>query len=343
MKKKNDFYSWLDQIAAKKADDWSVLPMKPLSPDEVYTEMLNDPTYNYKTFYDMQPFNAELMLTADPEAHFTDVGKTMYHPTFSDESAYSGYINDYNPYGITGGHWNEEGNEYTPSLSQLANYWNYNRTRDYLNKSGGKNVKISLPKYKHGSDGPSLSIRKYIADAEGSHFAGQNKRWGGDAVGTFYKRLGKLIGADAWEALNQNQRDALTSYYYNIKPSSFGPTLRAIQDWNANNRTYDGLGKIMRSINIGMNNPKLKGLRKRRLYEQGLFMQGINPTGVVNGNLTQEIPQTKIQIPMDEQQITNTVSTPIYPNIRSTIEPYIRIPLKPQLYPDSNPDGTFNK
>ena len=92
MKKKNDFYTWLDQIANKKAQEWTQVPMKPLSTDEVYADMLNDPTYNYKTFYDLQPFMAERMLTADPNAHFTDIGKTMYHPTFSNESAYSGYV-----------------------------------------------------------------------------------------------------------------------------------------------------------------------------------------------------------------------------------------------------------
>nr|DAV06106.1 MAG TPA: hypothetical protein [Bacteriophage sp.] len=46
--------------------------------------MLNDPTYSYETFYNLQPFIAERMLTADPDAHFTDIGKTMFHPTFSD-------------------------------------------------------------------------------------------------------------------------------------------------------------------------------------------------------------------------------------------------------------------
>ena len=80
MKKKNDFYSWMDKIADKKAQDWTKVPMKPLDPTLVEMQMLNDPQYNYETFYNLQPFMAERMLQADPYAHFSDIGKTMYHP-----------------------------------------------------------------------------------------------------------------------------------------------------------------------------------------------------------------------------------------------------------------------
>lgn len=342
MKKKNDFYTWLDQIADKKAQDWTRAPMKPLSTDEVYVDMLNDPTYNYKTFYDLQPYMAERMLTADPYAHFTDIGKTMYHPTFSNESAYSGWVSDYNPLGIIGGSWNEAGTEYTPSMSQLANYWNYNRTRNYLDHAEDHPVKINLPEYYTGKGGPSRSIRKYIASAEGSHFAGQNRRWGGDAVGTFYKRLGNIIGNDAWDALTQNQRDALTSYYYNIKPSSFNPTLNAIRQWAANGMKHDDLSAIRDTINVGMNNKKLSGLRKRRLYEQDLFMKGLQPTGIVNGNIVQQVPSNNIQIPMDPNYNISTVHVPMSQDIRTVLNPYTNIPLKPMLYPDQKPDGSFD-
>ena len=341
MKKKDDFYTWLDQISDKKAQDWTRAPMKPLSTDEVYADMLNDPTYNYKTFYDLQPYMAKRMLTVDPNAHFTDIGKTMYHPTFSNESAYSGWVSDYNPLGITGGSWNEGGTEYTPSMSQLANYWNYNRTRDYLDHAEDHLVKINLPEYYTGKGGPSRSIRKYIASAEGSHFAGQNRRWGGDAVGTFYKRLGNIIGNDTWNALTQNQRDALTSYYYNIKPSSFNPTLNAIRQWATNGMKHDDLSTIRDTINVGMNNKKLSGLRKRRLYEQDLFMKDIQPTGIINGNIVQQVPSNNIQIPMNPEFNINTITVPIQPDIRSILNPRINIPLKPELYPDQKPDGSF--
>ena len=260
----------------------------------------------------------------------------------ADQPAY-GNVSDYNLYGIANNDWNKVNVEYTPSMSQLANYWNYNRTRDYLDHAEDNPVKINLPEYYTGKGGPSQSIRKYIANAEGSHFAGQNRRWGGDAVGTFYKRLGNIIGNDTWNALTQNQRDALTSYYYNIKPSSFNPTLNAIRQWATNGMKHDDLSTIRDTINVGMNNKKLSGLRKRRLYEQDLFMKDIQPTGIINGNIVQQVPSNNIQIPMDPEFNINTVTVPIQPDIRSILNPRINIPLKPELYPDQKLDGSFDR
>lgn len=164
--KKNNFYSWMDKLADKKAQDWTKAPMKPLDPALVEMQMLNDPTYNYETFYNLQPFMAERMLQADPDAHFTDIGKTMYHPTFSDESAFSGNISDFNTLGIIGGHWNEGGTEYTPSMSQLQNYFNYNVTRDYLDRNEDHPVKINLPKYQPGKDGEETLDQKAAKERE---------------------------------------------------------------------------------------------------------------------------------------------------------------------------------
>ena len=83
----------------------------------------------------------------------TEDKDTKYHPTFSDESIFSGNISDFNPLGIIGGHWNEAGTEYTPSASQLQNYFNYDVTRDYLNRNEDHPVKINLPKYGGGKIG----------------------------------------------------------------------------------------------------------------------------------------------------------------------------------------------
>lgn len=45
-------------------------------------EMLHDDTYNYELFYNMQPKEANALLTDDEDAHFTDIGKTAKHPSF---------------------------------------------------------------------------------------------------------------------------------------------------------------------------------------------------------------------------------------------------------------------
>lgn len=52
--------------------------------------------------------------TADNRGHLGDIGKLPNHPTFSDQSAYSGKVN-----GLTGGAWN--GNTFTPASWQQTN------------------------------------------------------------------------------------------------------------------------------------------------------------------------------------------------------------------------------
>ena len=66
-------------------------------------ELLNDSTYNYRHFYDTKPLEAERMLHDDPYAHFTNIAKTAFHPTFSNESDYSRRPSVYNPRSIVGG------------------------------------------------------------------------------------------------------------------------------------------------------------------------------------------------------------------------------------------------
>ena len=46
---------------------------------------LNDNTYNYRGYYNKYPKS-----NADSNTHWTDEFKTVYHPTFSNESIYSG-------------------------------------------------------------------------------------------------------------------------------------------------------------------------------------------------------------------------------------------------------------
>lgn len=49
----------------------------------------DDPTYDYKGWYNENPNRAYALLKDDPSAHFEDKWKTPYHPTFSDQSIYS--------------------------------------------------------------------------------------------------------------------------------------------------------------------------------------------------------------------------------------------------------------
>lgn len=86
-----------------------------------------DPTYDYRAYYNsVTPYERALIRFAPQGIHFTDIGKTPKHPTFSNESKYS---NDKTP----GGTWN--GNVFVPNIWQFGNNGNDRRNK-YMNNSG---------------------------------------------------------------------------------------------------------------------------------------------------------------------------------------------------------------
>ena len=134
---KRKYRQWLEDIAGMRG--WDV------------NEMINDNTYNYEHFYNVQPKEAQAMLKRDANAHFTDIAKTAFHPTFSVESDYSGKVNKYNPKGIIGGTWSDaprlgkNASRYTLSDSQMKHGWDVLRTIDYLNDAEDEGVELRLP------------------------------------------------------------------------------------------------------------------------------------------------------------------------------------------------------
>ena len=138
--KDSDYYSYMDKLAQRMSNEWNV------SEDQALTQMLNDNTYNYRAFYDNNRKMAIKSLSDPSGAHFSDVCKTMYHPTFSNESIYSGNVSDYDPLGLVGGQLVGD-NKYIPSTDQLNRYFNYNKTRSYMNNNGDRKVKIIMPKH----------------------------------------------------------------------------------------------------------------------------------------------------------------------------------------------------
>ena len=72
-----------------------------------------------------------------------------------------------------------------------------------------------------------------------------------------------------WDKLNQQQRDALTSYAYNIGLGGYGAhknLLGAIERGDYENAALN--------INAGFNDARNPGLKKRRIKERNLFIQG---------------------------------------------------------------------
>lgn len=104
----------------------------------------NDPTYDYESFYNDNPDEAWNILKKDSDAHFTDRYKTALHPSFSQESIYSGYVNKYNPKGITGGTWVND-NYYKLSQSQIDNDWDSDRTMDYFIEAESPDTYVYAP------------------------------------------------------------------------------------------------------------------------------------------------------------------------------------------------------
>ena len=109
-----------------------------------------DPTYDYRTYYNSAtPYERNLIRFAPQGTHFTDIGKTPKHPTFSNESIYS---NKKHP----GGTWN--GNVFVPSIWQFGNNGNKVRNK-YMNNSGEGyfNGRINVfPRSKYGLGGVKI-------------------------------------------------------------------------------------------------------------------------------------------------------------------------------------------
>lgn len=81
----------------------------------------HDNTFDYEGFYNSDPDNAYRLLNNDPTAHFDDTYKTVYHPTFSDLSIYSGKVDSrFNPEGLKGGHWVNDHKYISPKQSPVS-------------------------------------------------------------------------------------------------------------------------------------------------------------------------------------------------------------------------------
>ena len=93
-----EYYNIMEGVAERNYRDWG-LP----NPDAALLQALNDNSYNYRGYYDKYPNG-----NGNAKDHWTDEFKTVYHPTFSDESIYSGKKSQYNPKGLKGGYWIEE-------------------------------------------------------------------------------------------------------------------------------------------------------------------------------------------------------------------------------------------
>lgn len=366
-----------------------------------------DPTYDYRAYYNsVTPYERNLIRFAPQGTHFTDIGKTPKHPTFSNESKYS---TNKKP----GGTWN--GNVFVPAIWQFGNngnairnkymkgsgegYFN-GRKNVYLKRYGGLTSKdrgsskhpypsVSSKDFAGGgrsypiptkadavdalrlaglhgrsdvrskvySKYPSLRpkariggswkapvyntnkyrvsnrMRRQIATWEGSDFAGQNRKFKGDAIGAKERELRQIMGR-TYNYLNDNQRDSLNSIYYNSRVDTFKnafgkwfKNLNSAVDRGDERAFNNSLAGIRQSMTVGANRKGMSGLAKRRAWERNWFG---NPIPIVS-NETKAILNQQAEAKM-VQPTDNT---------RVVIQPeYIEVPapVGHGVVPVDNPD-----
>ena len=179
----------------------------------------------------------------------------------------------------------------------------------------------------------SNRMRKQIATWEGSDFAGQNRKFKGDAIGTKEKELRRIMGR-TYNYLNDNQRDSLNSIYYNSRVDTFKNTFGK---WfrNLNNAVDRGderafnnsLAGIRQNMTIGANRKGMSGLAKRRAWERNWFGNPIPMDSDETKAILKQQAEAKMVQPTD--------------NTRVVIQPeYIEVPapVGHGIVPVDNPD-----
>lgn len=179
----------------------------------------------------------------------------------------------------------------------------------------------------------SNRMRRQIATWEGSDFAGQNRRFKGDAIGAKERELRRIMGR-TYNYLNDNQRDSLNSIYYNSRvdtfKNAFGKWFRNLNsavDRGDERAFNNSLAGIRQSMTVGENRKGMSGLAKRRAWERNWFG---NPIPMVS-NETKAILKQQAEAGM-VQPTDNT---------RVVIQPeYIEVPapVGRGIVPVDNPD-----
>lgn len=179
----------------------------------------------------------------------------------------------------------------------------------------------------------SNRMRKQIATWEGSDFAGQNRKFKGDAIGAKERELRQLMGR-TYNYLNDNQRDSLNSIYYNSRvdtfKNNFSKWFRNLNDAvdRGDERAFNNsIAGIRQSMTTGANRKGMSGLAKRRAWEQDWFGNPIP----MDSNETKAILKQQA----DARMIQSTDNT------RVVIQPqYIEVPapVGHGIVPVDNPD-----
>lgn len=168
----NNYYDIMEKVAEQNYKNWGFPNV-----DYALLHALNDNTYNYRGYYNKYPNGKGNAID-----HWTDEFKTVYHPTFSKESKYSGKKSQYNPKGIKGGSW-LFGKFFIPSKDQLMEYFKKGGGIHIKEKNKGKFTdycggKVTSECIQKGKNSPNAAIRKRAT------FAANARKWKHQEGGT---------------------------------------------------------------------------------------------------------------------------------------------------------------
>ena len=266
-KKEQQFQDWYAETAAN-------LGLDP-NPDAY------EQAYDYRGYW-LNNRDADI---SSPDFHFPDTWKQPQHPTFSNESVYAK--------GIDGvGHW--DGDKFIPgyfnnvmmatapkrpAVVEEAPSSPYAPSEDILNYI--KDIESFRDQWYQDGNGVWTIGYGFTGDDVRRRFPNGMTRAEADQyfADTVSRRVPQFISATPnFDKLNQNQRDALFSYYYNIGHGGYtrkSPTMqKALTDFD--------LDTVRENIDFGYNDKKNRGLRKRRDYERNLFATPMDYGGILN-------------------------------------------------------------
>lgn len=223
--KQDDYYSIMEKVAKENYKNWGFD-----TPDEALVHALNDNTYNYKGYYKKYPQSQ-----ANADTHWTDEFKTVYHPTFSTESIYSGKKSEYNPLGLPGGTW--IGETFIPSVWQTVEN-NKFAGGSYMEQAKSlirKNEGWSAKPYKDAPTGRTWrsvgygfndsGFRDKYPEGISKHYEHGITRAQAEEELNHYlgkaERTLKSIYGKQWNAFTDGQKAAILDTYYQ-RPASVG-------------------------------------------------------------------------------------------------------------------------
>lgn len=197
-----------------------------------------------------------------------------------------------------------------------------------LRKKARNGGNWTAPVYNTNKYRVSNRMRRQIATWEGSDFAGQNRKFKGDAIGAKERELRQIMGR-TYNYLNDNQRDSLNSIYYNSRvdtfKNKFNKWFRNLNDAvdRGDERAFNNsLAGIRQSMNIGANRKGMSGLAKRRAWEQDWFGNPIpmdsNETKAIlkqqaDARMTQPVDNTRVVIQPQYIEVPTPVGHGIIP------------------------------